>query len=284
MDFDKLFRFGQVVHKALGRAITRYEKQKAAEEMYNFIVRGIVATVLSVVLSLVLPYWFVVVLFVVIGLLRFIDSYNNINTGIKTRKLLKTLKLWNKQNDDILIKYLIYGAVVFVTLQIVRYFLRPRTPFVGIKIINFFSFTILNFLPVIFVVSLLVLFITLFVSIIKEDIKYITVGFVILFPVLLPLLGIYILKDLYVPYFSGVLAEKNIIEKIIFYLSIALFVDTVITTMYKRNFSNTFKWKMLLCLLLAGAPVLIYLDKIELIKDILLSHFVSLNRNAQSFN
>jgi hypothetical protein len=262
MDFDKFVQDAKIMHKAIKRGIEKVEKQKAAAAMYDFIVYGIVTTVITVVLSLILPYWLVGIIFAVIGILRFAESYNKIETGIQARSILQIFNLWGKKNDDILIGYVIYGAVVFVVIQIIKFTVTPRTPFIGIGIIKFFTY-----IPVILVLGLLVLFITLIVSVAKKDAKYITVSFVILFPLLLPLFGIYILEGFHLPGLFAVLAAKNVIEKTIFYLSIALLVDTIITTCYKYNFSSTYKWKIPLCLLLAVTSVLIYLDKIELIKD-----------------
>jgi len=113
----------EIIKEAGRRSVEKYSKQKAAEATYSFIVYTIITSIISIVLSIFLPIWAVFILFAIIGLIRFISSYGNIKTAYIARNFLKTIGMWNKNNDKAILGYIVWGIILFIAIKIIKYFI-----------------------------------------------------------------------------------------------------------------------------------------------------------------
>jgi len=113
----------EIIKEAGRRSVERYSKQKAAEATNNFIIYTIITSIISIILSFFLPIWVVIILFAIIGLFRFISSYDNIKTAYTARNFLKNIGIWNKNNDKAILRYIIWGITLFIVIKIIKYFI-----------------------------------------------------------------------------------------------------------------------------------------------------------------
>jgi len=280
MDWEKLIDGAIYVGK---RAAERYAERKAAEATYNFIVYTIVSSIISVVLALFLPLWLVGLIFAIIGVFRFISSYGKIETGLSARRLGKTLGIWDRGSDMKVAGHLIYPAALFIVIKIIKNAITPKEPVASIGIANFFSANAAVFANILLVSGGIILPVLLIISLCKRDGKYITIGLLVLLPVLLPVTGINFFEKNINNDYIATLAKKGLFSRILFYALAALVIDLVISTVYKKNLKSTYTWKTFFAVAAISVCLLIYFDKFEYIKNLWIEYRYTIFPRANIF-
>jgi len=235
MDFDKIFNNTKIILNAVSKSVERIERRKAREAANKFVINAIITSIISIVLSLILPYWLAGIILILAALIRFIGSYGNIETAVSARKLLKTTGIWTKKNDQILISAFIPAIIVFIVIQIIKFVSTPRKPFITSALFKFIGENINEILNIILIIGVIVLLTTFIVSICKKNAKYIVISIMLFCPFIIPMLGINFLEVYNKSEYIAVIASKDILQKIIFYALIGLFISATANTIYKKN-------------------------------------------------